>query len=362
MSHSLPLYQIIDRYLSHAGAGSRWRSKSSHLVLILLLFLLLFTIVFSITAPVIATGQSAFAPLALPGNFSKTFPLNAEIDQPLSITLTWGTSSQATSYWYCYDNVINGICNGMIFTSTGPAKKVTISGLTLNTTYEWQVRAHNNSGDTYANPPGTTGTWWTFTTGSVPSPGPFSKTSPAVDAGNQPLNLTLTWEPSANATSYEYCYDKRINGTCNGTWVYTTATSASISGLINSTQYEWQVRANSSYPTPTYANSPGATGTWWKFTTVIASPAAFSKTSPTDGAYDQYVSLTLSWSNSNRATSFEYCYDAIVNDACDDSWTSIPATPPLKADISGLEFNTDYEWQVRAKNDNPELTYADSGT
>ena len=48
-----------------------------------------------------------------------------------------------------------------------------------------------------------------------------------------------------------------------------------------------------------------------------AAPGAFGKTSPTNGTPGRSSSLTLYWSSSSGATSYQYCYDTTPNGTCD---------------------------------------------
>jgi hypothetical protein len=86
-------------------------------------------------------------------------------------------------------------------------------------------------------------------------------------------------------------------------------------------------------------------------------PGSFGKTSPADLAVSQPISLTLDWGPSTGAASYEYCYDISDDDDC-TGWTSTGTTS--EADISGLEYDTTYYWQVRALNTYG-TTYADGG-
>ena len=95
-----------------------------------------------------------------PAAFGKTLPANGATGQSTSPTLTWGTSSGATSYEYCLDTNTthaNNSCG-----ATWKSSTVAVTGLSPSTTYYWQVRANNSSGTTYADGL----TWWSFTTGS----------------------------------------------------------------------------------------------------------------------------------------------------------------------------------------------------
>jgi len=102
---------------------------------------------------------------AYPGAFSKSSPTNGATGQPTSLTLSWQTSSGATSYEYCYDTTNNSTCDGS-WTSTGGNTSASISGLSSGTTYYWQVRARNAAGTTDAD----SGTWWNFTVGGTTVP------------------------------------------------------------------------------------------------------------------------------------------------------------------------------------------------
>lgn len=100
-------------------------------------------------------------------------------------------------------------------------------------------------------------------TASTSSPGYFTKSAPPGGSSGLPLSLTLTWNTSAGATSYEYCIDTTNNGVCDGAWAPAAGTGAAVSGLAFNTTYAWQVRAR---------NAGGATeadgGAWWTLTTM----------------------------------------------------------------------------------------------
>jgi hypothetical protein len=100
----------------------------------------------------------------LPGGFNKLDPSNGATDVSLTPTLSWGTSSEATSYEYCYDTTNDNSCS--VWVSNGTATSKALSGLSASTAYFWQVRAINAGGTTYAN----NDTWWSFTTSTISTP------------------------------------------------------------------------------------------------------------------------------------------------------------------------------------------------
>lgn len=290
-----------------------------------------------------------------PRPFNKSSPGEDATNQPTHLALNWETSIDATSYEYCYDTSDDNACSSWVSTGTTPSAN--LSGLSLNTTYYWQVRAKNAFGTTYAN--GSDTAYWSFLTGGGPPPGAFGKTVPANGSIDQATNPTLSWGTSSGASSYEYCIST-TNDACSS-WVPTgTNTSVTLSGLSPDTIYYWQVRAINENGT-TYAD--GSSTAYWSFRTAIVVcttlPGAFSKTSPANGSTGQATNLTFSWGMSSGASSYEYCYDTTNDNACSSPWVSNGTT--TSASPSGLSPNTIYYWQVVAVNDCGQ-TYADGNT
>jgi hypothetical protein len=95
------------------------------------------------------------------------------------------------------------------------------------------------------------------------SPGPFNKSNPANNATGQPLNLTLSWGSSVDASNYKYCVDTINNNSCDTSWTSVgSSNSAEPVALNYDTRYYWQVRAFNAFGA-TEADS----GTWWAFST-----------------------------------------------------------------------------------------------
>jgi photosystem II stability/assembly factor-like uncharacterized protein len=266
-----------------------------------------------------------------PGAFGKIYPADGA-NATGNVMLLWNSSNGL--YEYCFDTINNNACDAS-WINTGAAPTATLSGLAESTTYYWQVRATNPYGSTEAD----SGDWWSFST--FPSPGSFGKTAPA-DGVNATTSPTLTWEASAHATGYEYCYGTINNQTCDVPWISTgSATSVDLSLLPEDTTFYWQVRAVNPAG---YTQADG--GAWWGFTTA-ATPSTFAKTEPSDGSYVS-TGPALSWEASYGATGYEYCFDMNNNDACDSSWVS--AGSSTSAGLSGLSTDRTYYWQIRAVN------------
>ncbi len=81
----------------------------------------------------------------------------------------------------------------------------------------------------------------------------------------------------------------------------------------------------------------------------------FNKISPSNGSPIQGESVTLSWSISSTAASYEYCYDTINDNAC-SSWKSNGSSTSIT--IGDLKKGQEYFWHVRAVN-SERIIYSD---
>jgi hypothetical protein len=75
-------------------------------------------------------------------------------------------------------------------------------------------------------------------------------------------------------------------------------------------------------------------------------PCGFSKVAPPNGAIDQPVSLTLSWTAYSGATQYQYRLDRAIDSSSRVSWTS--AGTATNARVTGLAPDAIYYWHVRA--------------
>jgi len=101
--------------------------------------------------------------LVKPANFSKNSPSNGAVNQPTSLTLTWGVSSCATKYGYCIDTTNDNNCT--TWYDNGSSTGKTFTNLTPGTTYYWHVLAQNDNGQTKSN--GSSTAFWSFTTAAA---------------------------------------------------------------------------------------------------------------------------------------------------------------------------------------------------
>ena len=134
-------------------------------------------------------------------------------------TLSWGTSTGATSYEYCYDTTNDSACSG--WANVGTNTSAGLSGLTAGTTYYWLVRANSAGGITYAN--GAATAFWISRRCVARR---VCQVEPVKRGDGPVVDPTVSWGASTGATSYEYCYDTTNDNACT-TWVGVGANSMS---------------------------------------------------------------------------------------------------------------------------------------
>jgi hypothetical protein len=277
------------------------------------------------SAPIWVTVTAAAGP---PAAFNLTSPANSATNQPVSGTLSWGASSGATGY----DVYLGTSSPGVLVSSNQAGTSYNYSGLAYNTPYFWKVVAKNGSGNTDA-----TSSPFTFTT-SIAPPSAFALIGPSTGSTNQAIAGTLSWNAASGATSY----DVYLGTSSPGSLVSPdqVGTTYNYSGLANNATYFWKVVAKNAGGSTTATASP------WNFATIVASPGAFTQTTPTAGAVDRPVSGTLSWQASANAATYDVYLDTIA----------VPTTI-VSADQAGTSYNYGgllnskaYYWKIVAKN------------
>lgn len=259
--------------------------------------------------------------------FNKIGPANNRTNYARTARLSWGVSSGATSYEYCFARTAATCTN---WKSVGTSRSVTKRNLLRNTTYYWQVRSRNDGGTKLAN-----GGIWKFTTTNKPDS--FNRVRPTYNQNNLPLAVTLVWTASEGATSYEYCLANSAARCTNWKNVGSTR-SVTVRGLKRSTTYYWNIRArNSSGTTLAIGNSA-------QFTTGSLS-ASFQKSSPANRRTNMSLTVKLSWGASSGANRYEYCLATSATKCT--SWQSVGTSRSVT--LRGLKRNTTYYWSVRAR-------------
>lgn len=217
---------------------------------------------------VLATNSAGSSAWSLPWSFT-TFsqppsaptllnPVDLAINIMTNPTLSWTVSSSATSY-HLQVSTMSDFSTTVFDQTNIVTTSIQINSLAGATQYYWRVLATNSAGSS---------SWTssrTFTTVSQPSVPVLL--NPVNLATNVVTNPTISWNASANATSYHVQlsivsdFSTTIFDQSN-----VATTSSQINGLSNNTLYYWRVLA---------ANSAGDSD-WsaiWSFTTSASSLA-----------------------------------------------------------------------------------------
>ena len=153
-----------------------------------------------------------------------------------------------------------------IVSGTPTTYTVTASTGTGNGTLNLKLTDNDTIQDSEGNPLGLQGIGnGNFTNSAsylIRPPGAFSKTAPANGSISQTTSISLTWGASANANSYDFCYDTTNDNNCS-TWIPNAGTSKVLTGLSPNATYYWQVRAKNNTGIISYAN--GSLGNFWSF-------------------------------------------------------------------------------------------------
>lgn len=307
----------INRNLSQQR-GQRGSVRSSVLVLSFLLFAWLPLSAQSLDAPRLSS------------------PPNGAMDQPRSLTLTWGTVLGATNY-DVHVSTSGAFSDTVRFGPGLPDTSYQVLGLAYGSTYYWRVRALNPLLSLSSAWSGA----WSFTT--IPeAPSTPALLQPVNGATGQSTTLTLSWQASARASSYHL----QVSSTTDFASLLVddplmTTTSRQVGPLQSATTYYWRVRASNSGGTSDWS-------TFWSFTTVVAVPTAPTLLSPASGALNQPTSLTLRWNMSTGATSYRLQVSTSSSfETLTLEDTTLTSTSKV---VSSLAYSTTYYWRVNATN------------
>lgn len=247
--------------------------------------------------------------------------------QKLTIEFVAGLSggSEITNYQYSLD----GGANWTTRSSASTVSPLVISGLTNDTTYQFQLRAINANGSGAS-----TGT-------SVASTPRLIADAPVIDtitAGANSLSVAFTpgSDNGSSITNYEFSTD---NG---ATWQVRTPTATtspiSIAGLTNGSTYTLRLRAINGAGSG--AQSASTTSTPY---TVPAAPTISGITDAGSGTLE--VAFTAGGNGGSAITNYQYSTNA------GGTWTTLsPTSTTSPISISGLTSGQLYNIKIRGVN------------
>ena len=225
---------------------------------------------------------------------------------------------------------------GQTTQSFGPA------GLANNTKYYWRVSAKNSNVTTSYSPTAN------FTT-IIAVPGVPTLTTPINGSMNQPVALTLSWNPSPNATSYkiQVSTDSLFGSFFVNDSSVTTPTKKAVTLSFNTT-YFWRVVAKN------YAGSSDFSPTF-RLTTTLPTPTLLA---PLTSAIDQSITPTLQWTAVAGAA--QYRLQVATNSLFSPCILDDSTITTNSQVLSPLLNSTSYYWRVLALNTQASSAFASS--
>ncbi len=233
----------------------------------------------------------------------------------------------------------------------------TVTGLTNDTGYVFQIRAVNSTGEGAKSDAATA-------TPEPPSP-PDRPTGLSAAAGDG--GATLTWDDPGDASITHYRYEQWSRAT-SGSWVNmgwvtiagsgASTVSHDVTGLTNGTQYRFRLRAHNTLGSSLQSN--------WTTVTPVAPPAPAKPVGFAAVAGDTQVTLTWTDPVDATITKYQVRYKAGTDFPDDDAtaWGDIAGSgaSTVTHDVTGLTNGTQYVFQVRAVNSGGEGAKSDAET
>ena len=260
---------------------------------------------------------------------SKTVSTDTGIpDDPTNVTNTSVTQTTAVFDWddvtgaasYDYQIVASGTDYGMTVSNV-TSSTVTVSSLASGTLFNFRVRARTSSG---------TSDWASTTARTITADptgvGEISTTSTTIRWG---------WTAVSGATGYRYQY-KLTSASAWSSEVVTSNTAVTISGLTNSTSYDFRARSYNASGNSSYSSD-------------TASTTALSK--PTGLRFDPGTlagnRMRVSWNAVSGATS----YRVERKKRHEVEWSvATSSTSGTSVLYTFLDLATEYNFRVRAAN------------
>ncbi len=240
----------------------------------------------------------------------------------MSLTVTWTAVDEANSYDVRYRET--GSSGSFMEQNNITGLSATIIDLVNGVEYDVQIRAVNTAG---------TGEWSEIMSGTPLEAPPDTPTVISVTRGD--MSLTATWAAVDGANSYDVRYRETGSSGSFMEQSNITVLSAIITGLVNGTEYDVQVRV---------VNTSGVSG-WSEVmsgTPLGTTPDTPTMVSVTSGD----MSLTVTWTAVNGADSYDIRYKETAG-----SGSFIEQSNVISPyEITSLMNDTSYDVQVRSAN------------
>ena len=261
-------------------------------------------------------------------------PTNLANNQPLYLMLDWSGLSGVTYYDVDIDTVstFNSADYERLVVSSS-SSSLYISKEKFNQEYFWRVRARHSSDTTQWS-----ATWSYTTTGTI------TNVSPTNGASYQPIFLNLDWSAITGNNGYICEIDTTPSFNSSKYQLLNSGVDASnidVANLLFGTTYYWRAAAKSSGDTTDFS-------TIWNFTTA----GEVSNVSPTNGAVNQQIEVTLDWSAITGNDGYIYQLDTTADFSSPFFVQGSSAINTSQITVYNLYFGTTYYWRAAAKSSN----------
>ncbi len=187
-------------------------------------------------------------------------------------------------------------------------------------------------------------------TASMPAPSTPTLTAPAEAATGISRTPTFSWSDGGADVTYTLLIESADGTTTILSKPGLTTNSYTLSGtapelLAAGTGYKWSVRATKSGVSSSYSAS--------RTFTTLAVPGAPMLSAPADGAANQPLALTLSWSAPTTGGEVESYLVAVQTSGADGvpiTGSPFTVTTGTSHEITGLSRSQSYTWSVTARN------------
>jgi hypothetical protein len=236
-----------------------------------------------------------------------------------SAILSWAAVSGAANYTVQYKP---NTSSTWITAGNASTSSYNLSGLSATTLYNWRVKANCSDYSASAN----------FTTLSNGGGGACNTPVGLTSTNVTSTSASLSWSAVQGSTSYSIQYKLSTSSTWlnAGTVVSTNLT---ITGLLASTSYNWQVKANcSAYSaTASFTTTGGGNGN-------CSAPGNLTNVNVTA------TQAILSWTPVSGATN----YTLQLRYANSSTYYTLGTVSCTQVSLSGLQPSTSYAWRVKA--------------
>jgi hypothetical protein len=259
-----------------------------------------------------------------------TTPADDAINQILNPDFAWSSVTGAAEYEYRISTDGTFATSDYTETVSTNALSLTLYNLSHNTEYFWQVKATDGSNES---------DWsetYSFTTLLI---SPVLAT-PSDGTINTSFTPTLSWNISSGAATYEIEVSDAVDfSNIIETADELTSTTYDVTTTLNEyTTYYWRVKAYNGTQESEWSEESS-------FTTKLTAPTL---TTPTDDAINQSLNPDFAWSSVTGASEYDFRISSDETFATTD-YTETVSTNSLSLTAYDLSYNTDYFWQVKAK-------------